>query len=362
MMRTTGTKYGCNASGTRSICRKRSASATTAMIPARKSGARRSGARMKTATRPPASVPRNTGPAVSAGRPSSAGSTRPRPNPMSTHAGIRYTYCRRAPAHHAAANAIPSATKRYAPAFGTPSGGSKNAPPIARRTAPPSTPRRCVGAGARLFIRERVRGEMPGSVALKELGVFQPGAGVEDEDLLVLADPPIAPQLPGACDRRTAFGAYEHPFGPAGRAHRFCDLAFAHSDRDPAGLAQCFENDEVPESLRNADAGGEGARIGPRLGLVSSVDERSHDRRAALGLHRDEARALLIEPADRAKLLERFPHPDETDSAASRVDDHVGEPPAKLLRELEAHRLLSLDPVRLAKGRRVVPAARGAGP
>src|SRR3989442_621698 len=119
----------------------------------------------------------------------------------------------RAPPPQAAASAIPSATKRCARALGPRGGGRRTAPPIARRTAPPSTPRRCVGAGARLFIGERVPGEMPRSVPLKELGVFQPGAGVEDDDLLVLADPPIAPQLPGACDRRTAFGAYEHPFG-----------------------------------------------------------------------------------------------------------------------------------------------------
>src|SRR5437773_2647684 len=258
MMRTAGTKYGCNASGTRSICRKRSASATTAMIPARKSGARRSGASKKTATRPPASVPRNTGPAVSAGRPSSAGSARPRPNPMSTHAGIRYTYCRRAPTHQATANAIPSATNRYAPAFGTPSGGSKNAPPIARRTAPPSTPRRCVGAGARSFIRERVRVEVPRRVALEELGVFQPGARVEDDDLVVLADPPIAPQLRGARDRRASLGADEHPFRSAGGPHRLRDLSLADRDRDPVRLAERFENDEVTESLRYADARGEG--------------------------------------------------------------------------------------------------------
>jgi hypothetical protein len=112
-----------------------------ARIPARRSGARRIGARMKTATTPPASVPRKTGPAVSGGRFNAAGITRPSPNPMRTHAGTRYTYCP-APTHQAAANAMPRATKRYAPAFGTPSGGSRKAPPIARRTAPPRTPRR----------------------------------------------------------------------------------------------------------------------------------------------------------------------------------------------------------------------------
>src|SRR5439155_14515720 len=87
-----------------------------------------------------------------------------------------------------------------------------------------------------------------------------------------------------------------------------------------------------------------------------------YDRRAAFGLYRDEARAFLVEPADGAKLVESLPHPDQTDSAAGRVDDHVGQPPAKLLRELEAYRLLSLDPVRLAKGRRLVPAASGTCP
>src|SRR5438034_2476156 len=230
MMRTTGTKYGCNASGTRSICRKRSASATTAMIPARKSGARRSGARKKTATRPPASVPRNTGPAVSAGRPSSAGSARPRPNPMSTHAGIRYTYCRRAPTHQAAANARPSATKRYAPAFGTPSGGSRNAPPIASRTAPPRMPRRGPRVVAGLFVWELVRVEVARIVALEELGVFETGAGVEDDDLIRFGDPSSAAELPSDREGTPALGAEEEPLALASKLHRIGDLVVAHGE------------------------------------------------------------------------------------------------------------------------------------
>src|SRR5437879_6338489 len=346
-MRTTGTKYGCNASGTRSICMKRSAMATIARSPRRKGGARRARSRRKTAMRPPASVPRNTGPAVSAGRSSSVGIRRPRPKPISTHAGTRYTYCL-APTRQAAAKATPSATKRYAPAFGTPSGGRRNAAPMARSTAPPRMPRRgAIGVAARLSVRELVRGEVPRILALEELRVLESGARIEDHDLFVLADPAVTAQLRRCGDRGSALGADEHPFGATGSLHRALDLRFADGDRDPARLAERFEHDEIAQRFRDPDPGSERVRIGPPLRFMSSFHERLDDRGAPLRLRGNEARTLGIEPSDRAQLIERLPHPDETNASAGRVHDHVGQTPAELLRQLEPHRLLALDAIRL---------------
>ena len=58
----------------------------------------------------------------------------------------------------------------------------------------------------------------------------------------------------------------------------------------------------------------------------------------------------------RLEFVECLPHADQAGAAAGRVEDDVGQPPAELLGELEAHRLLALDAVRLLERRDVEPA------
>src|SRR4029077_14360644 len=89
----------------------------------------------------------------------------------------------------------------------------------------------------RLFIGKLVRAQAPRVVALEEFGVLQARAGVEDDDLLVLADPTVAAELRRARDRRAALGAQEDALGFAGHLHRLRDLRFAHRDRGPSRLA-----------------------------------------------------------------------------------------------------------------------------
>ena len=64
---------------------------------------------------------------------------------------------------------------------------------------------------------------------------------------------------------------------------------------------------------------------------------------------------MVGEPPHLGQLGESLPHADEPCATARRVEDHVGEGPAELLGELEAHGLLALDPVRLLEGRHVEP-------
>ena len=59
-----------------------------------------------------------------------------------------------------------------------------------------------------------------------------------------------------------------------------------------------------------------------------------------------------------SSLGEGLPHADDAGAAAGRVEDHVGQFPAELLGQFEAHRLLALDAVGLAQGRAVEPAER----
>ena len=87
--------------------------------------------------------------------------------------------------------------------------------------------------------------------------------------------------------------------------------------------------------------------VGQRLRSALAGLERAHDRRAAGGLHRDQPGQRAVDPAELAQLEQRLVDADEADAAAGRVDDHVGHLPAELLDDLEAHRLLALDPVGL---------------
>ena len=96
-----------------------------------------------------------------------------------------------------------------------------------------------------------------------------------------------------------------------------------------------------------------------RVRVLVALLEGAHHRRAAGRLHRDHARALLADEADRLEFGERLPHADQAGAAAGRIEDHVGHLPAELLGELEPHRLLALDPVRLLERRDVEPADLG---
>jgi hypothetical protein len=88
--------------------------------------------------------------------------------------------------------------------------------------------------------------------------------------------------------------------------------------------------------------------------LVAAL-ERANDGGTAFGLHGKHLRSLRPDPANSLELGERFPHADQTGSAAGRVEDGLGQTPAELLGELYAHRLLTLDPVGLFQGGKIQP-------
>src|SRR4029077_1008527 len=290
----------------------------------------------------------------------------PRPNPIIVDAGTRYTNWW-VPATYASANAMPRNRNRYAPASLAPRACMSTPNPTARRTAPPRMPRppvipRMVGRslvgdltlepGQRDARREMVR-----RIALQRFRVFEPAAGVDDEDVLVRVDEALHRELMRTLERGGALGTHEEPFAHRGESHHRGDLVVGHLDRDAARLAEDPQHQEIAEGLGHPDAGGERRRIGPRLRLELVGVERLDDRRAPARLHRDEPRELVVlHPADLAQLLGRLPHADEPAPATGRIDDHVGKGPAGLLSDLEAHRLLAFDAVRLLQRRGVEPA------
>src|SRR5262249_30652573 len=70
-------------------------------------------------------------------------------------------------------------------------------------------------------------------------------------------------------------------------------------------------------------------------------------------------RAGRADPAELLELVEDLPHADDADAAAGGIDDRVGNLPAELLDDLDAHRLLALDAIGLAAGAGVQPAVTG---
>src|SRR2546422_778668 len=115
------------------------------------------------------------------------------------------------------------------------------------------TPRCGAPAGARLFIRDFVRPEVPRVVALQEFGVLESGAGVEDHDFVRFGDPAAAPQLARHREGAPPFGTEKEPLAFAGERHRIGDLVVAHRQSRAFRLAKRPEDDEIAERLWDAD-------------------------------------------------------------------------------------------------------------
>src|SRR5205085_9896022 len=116
-------------------------------------------------------------------------------------------------------------------------------------------------------------------------------------------------------------------------------------------LAHCSEDQEIADGLWDADAGRDRGRMFPAFSKLIAILERADHWRAAFGLDGVHARALGSDEANRLHLVERLPHADEAGAPAGRIEDRVGQFPAELLGEFQAHRLLALDPVRLLERR-----------
>ena len=161
---------------------------------------------------------------------------------------------------------------------------------------------------------------------------------------------------------RAAFGAHQEAFLVRDFVDARLDRLVRHRDREAAALAHRAQDEKIADRLRHADARRDGVRILEARRVLFALLTGAHHRRAAFGLHRDHARPLRADEADRLELGERLPHADQAGAAAGRVEDDVGQLPAELLGELQPHRLLAFDPVRLLQRGGVEPAGRFACP
>src|SRR5215472_17934418 len=126
-------------------------------------------------------------------------------------------------------------------------------------------------------------------------GVLQPGAGVEDDHLVVFGQPAGLAQLADRGNAGRALRADHGAFKPGDLALVGQQRLVVDRDSRSAGGVHGIEYQEIAEGLGDRDAERDRAGLRPRLTLPGSASERRHDRRAATGLDGYQARQL---PAD----------------------------------------------------------------
>src|SRR5205085_5343225 len=112
----------------------------------------------------------------------------------------------------------------------------------------------------------------------------------------------------------------------------------------------------VANRFWHAQAGSRGVRILKFIRETLPGFKRADDWRATRSLDGHHARPRWSDPTHLLHLIEGFPHPNQSGTAAGWINDHVRQMPIELLGQLVTHRLLAFDPIRLFQSRNVEPA------
>src|SRR6202158_6268552 len=166
--------------------------------------------------------------------------------------------------------------------------------------------------------------------SLEQVEVLDARGGVEKHHLLIRHYCPARQKLADCRHTRTSLRRSKYSFAAR---HLFCpldQLVVSDGERGPTGLADCVQDEKVPDGLRHPEASRHCCGILEFLGETIARFERAHDRCAPGGLHRDHPRSLVADPTQLLHLVERLPHSHEPRSSASRIDDHVGQGPGQL--------------------------------
>ena len=134
------------------------------------------------------------------------------------------------------------------------------------------------------------------------------------------------------------------------------DSVVVDQGAEAAGFVKYVQYQGTAERVRHAHTVNLGRDVVPGLDLAFIGVEGFDDRTAAGGLHRDHARQRAVQPANLLEFIEHFPHRNQADAAAGWKKDELGQAPAELFGEFEAHRLFAFHAVRLFQRRHVEPA------
>ena len=187
--------------------------------------------------------------------------------------------------------------------------------------------------------------------------VFQPGGAVEQHHAFVLVDQIVAHRLVIGRQRRPALGAEQQAILLRAILDGLEDRRVAHRQCGTARFTNRAQDQEVADGFGHADARCHCGGIFPTLSMFLARLIGADDGRTAACLYRIHARALGADPAQPLHLVERLPHADQAGAAASRIEDRIGQFPAQLSGQFQAHRLLALDPIGLLQRREVEPAS-----
>ena len=242
-------------------------------------------------------------------------------------------------------------------------------PPRARATAAALRPRAARPRPRSCEQRKPTRLIAPTSLAratsrqrrAPRFGVLEPAAGVVDHHALA---PPCTSPLARSCRRAASVappsGQAKQPSRPTARSwRRACPPRSPpppcrRSRAPPSRIKVSANGDGTRRPLATVRASAHGsARCAPAL-------ERAHDRRAAARPAPRPAAACApcVQPSSGIS-AKGARHAHQAGAAAGRIEDHVGQLPAELLRDLVAERLLALEPERLLERRDVPPLRRG---
>ena len=186
--------------------------------------------------------------------------------------------------------------------------------------------------------------------------VDQPGAGIEDDYFIGFGQPAGCAQLPHGGEASRALRAAEASLKTRHLALIGKQRLIGHGHGGPAGGVERVENKEIAQGLRHREAEGHRLGVRPRLALGGVGLEGLDDRRAAVRLDGDQPREVTRYPAELEQFTQGLVNADDADASAGGIHDHAGHPPAKLLDDLQAHRLLALDAVGLPERRGVLVA------
>src|SRR5436190_19628521 len=200
--------------------------------------------------------------------------------------------------------------------------------------------------------RKTVSSAYPAVVRFK---IFDSRPGVKNDHAFTGRDFSGGSEQFQSCETSSAFGTDEETF-PGSNFTRDANHFFVIDGNCASiGFAQNFQNQEIADCFWNPQAGSNRVRVLNFCTAFFSELERADDRRATGSLHRKHARPVLPDPAECFHFVERFPHPNKTSAAASRIKNHIGQLPVQLLRYFVTERLFSFDAIRLFQRRHVEP-------
>src|SRR5437667_250407 len=157
------------------------------------------------------------------------------------------------------------------------------------------------------------------SLAIVAIEIFDAGAGIENDYPFARGDFPGTLKQFQSCETGGGFRTHEEAFLRSHFAHCADHFFVINSDRAAVGLMKKLQDQKIANRFWNAQAGGDRVRVSKFCGGFFSGFEGADDWRATGGLHREHARTLFADPAERFHFSEGLPHSDETGAAARRI-------------------------------------------